>query len=412
MYNYSHRAKVYGSFIMGSVFSHHRTNADRSARDRSRHKQKIEKALKDGIHDIVADESIIGQDGKKKIRIPVKGIKEYKFVYGKNQQPQAGSGGDADVQRGQKIGQKKKKGQGQGKPNKAGDKPGEEYYDVEVTLEELAEYLFKDLELPDLEQKALKEIIAEKFKRKGYRSDGIRPRLSKKESAKQRIKRKMAARKQGKIKIDPETGEEIFPFIEQDLRYKHIAVTKKPVSSACIFFIMDVSGSMTQNKKYLARSFFFLLYQFIRSRYEKTEIVFVAHDTQPYEVDEEKFFGRGTGGGTKVSPTIEYVIEQANKRYNPNSWNLYAFHCSDGDNWSSDMEKTIQQNEILKSMCQLYGYCEITPHDEIRWAGSTALSEAYEVLEDKSFKVGHIHEKSDVWKCFKTFFGSKISLEK
>ena len=180
---------------MGTVFSHHRTNADRSAKDRSRHKEKIEKAIREGIHDIVAEESIIGQDGKKKIRIPVRGIKEYRFVYGQNQQDQAGSAGDADVQRGQKIGQKKKKGRG--KPDKPGNKPGEEYYDVEVTLEELAHYLFKDLELPDMEQKQMKEILSEKFKRKGYRPQGIRPRLSKKETAKQRIRRKNAAKRAG-----------------------------------------------------------------------------------------------------------------------------------------------------------------------------------------------------------------------
>ena len=390
---------------MSSVFSHHRTNADRSAKDRSRHKDKIEKAIREGIHDIVAEESIIGQDGKKKIRIPVRGIKEYKFVYGSNNSQQAGSGGDADVQRGQKIGQKKKKGKG--KPNKAGDKPGEEYYDVEVTLEELAYYLFKDLELPDMEQKQMKEILSEKFKRKGYRSDGIRPRLSKKESAKQRIKRKMAAKKQGEIKVDPETGEEVFPFIEQDLRYKHITVTQKAATNACIFFMMDVSGSMTTEKKYLARSFFFLLYHFIRSKYEKTEIVFVAHDTQPYEVDEDKFFGRGTGGGTMVSPCIDYVIEQANKRYNPSSWNLYAFHCSDGDNWGEDMQRTIASNEVLKQMCQFYGYCEITPEDErIKWGNGSTLSEAYDPYEDEKFKIGRIYKKDDVWKVFREFFRS------
>ena len=391
---------------MGSVFSHHRTNADRSAKDRSRHKDKIEKAIREGIHDIVAEESIIGQDGKKKIRIPVRGIKEYKFVYGSNNQQQAGSGGDADVQRGQKIGQKKK-GKGKGKPDKPGNKPGEEYYDVEVTLEELAYYLFKDLELPDMEQKQMKEILSEKIKRKGYRSEGIRPRLSKKETAKQRIRRKMAAKKQGKIKVNPDTGEEEFGFIQNDLRYKHITVTQKTATNACIFFIMDISGSMTTEKKYLARSFFFLLYHFIRSKYEKTEIVFVAHDTRPYETDEDKFFGRGTGGGTMVSPAIDYVIEQANKRYNPRSWNLYAFHCSDGDNWGEDMSKTIASNEVLKQMCQFYGYCEITPENErIKWGNGTTLSEAYEPLEDDKFKIGRIYKKDDVWKVFREFFRS------
>lgn len=392
---------------MSSVFSHHNTHADRSAKDRGRHKEKIEKAIREGVHDIVAEESIIGQDGKKKIRIPVRGIKEYKFVYGSNNSQQTGSAGDADVSRGQKIGQKEQQQQGQGKPDKAGNKPGEEYYDVEVTLEELAYYLFKDLELPDMEQKQMKEILSEKYRRKGYRKDGIRPRLSKKESAKQRIKRKMAATKQGAIKINEETGEEEFPFIENDLRYKHITIAEKAATNACIFFIMDVSGSMTTEKKYLARSFFFLLYHFIRSKYEKTEIIFVSHDTQPYEVDEDKFFGRGTGGGTMVSPAIDYVIEQANKRYNPRSWNLYAFHCSDGDNWGDDMDKTIASNQILKSMCQFYGYCEIIPENEkIRWSTGSTLSEAYAPIVDDKFKVGKIFKKEDVWKVFKEFFRS------
>ena len=386
---------------MGSVFSHHRTNADRSAKDRSRHKEKIEKAIREGIHDIVAEESIIGQDGKKKIRIPVRGIKEYRFVYGQNEGGQAGSGGDADVQRGQKIGQKKKKGKG--KPNKPGDKPGEEYYDVEVTLEELAHYLFKDLELPEMEQKQMQEILSEKRKRKGYRKDGIRPRLSKKETAKQRIRRKNAAKRAGTYNEE----EEDFGFRESDLRYKHITVTQKQATNACIFFVMDVSGSMTKEKKYLARSFFFLLYHFIRSKYEKTEIVFVAHDTQPYETDEDKFFNRGTGGGTMVSPAIDYVIEQANKRFNPQSWNLYTFHCSDGDNWGEDMNKTIASNEILKQMCQFYGYCEITPEDErIKWGNGSTLSEAYEPYEDEKFKIGRIYRKDDVWKVFREFFRS------
>ena len=244
---------------MGSVFSHHKTVADRSASDRRRHKQKIDRAIKDGIHDIVAEESIIGQDGKKKIRIPVKGIKEYKFVYGSNGGG-VGGGGDLDLKKGQVIKEgKKKPGQGQG--NKPGNEPGQEYYDVEVTLDELAEYLFTDLELPDLEKKALKQIVSEKWKRKGYRPKGIRPRLSKKETAKQRIKRKKAAERNGTIEED-----EDFSFRESDLRYKHITKTEKKISSAVIFFIMDVSGSMSKKKKYLARSFFFLLYHFIRSK--------------------------------------------------------------------------------------------------------------------------------------------------
>ena len=136
-----------------SVFRKHKSIVDRASSDRNRHKKKIEKAIKESIRDVIADESIIGQSGKKKIRIPVRGIKEYRFVYGNNDDNKTvGSGGGHDIKRGQKIGQKRaEKGKGQGE-GKASDKPGDHYYDVEVTLEELAEYLFADLQLPDLKK--------------------------------------------------------------------------------------------------------------------------------------------------------------------------------------------------------------------------------------------------------------------
>ena len=124
--------------MSSTIFREHKTVADRSASDKRRHKQKIERAIKDGIHNIVAEESIIGQDGKKKIRIPVRGIKEYRFVYGNNNtNKKAGSAPKEDIRRGQKIGKgQKQKANTQG--NKPGNEPGEEYYEVEITLEELA----------------------------------------------------------------------------------------------------------------------------------------------------------------------------------------------------------------------------------------------------------------------------------
>ena len=141
-----------------SIFKEHKTTADRSASDRSRHKKKIEKAIREGIHDIVADESIIGQDGKKRIKIPVKGIKEYRFVYGDNDtNKQVGSAPGKNIRKGQQIGKADKKGNAQG--NKPGKEAGEEYYDVEISLEELASYLFDSLNLPDLEKKRITNII-------------------------------------------------------------------------------------------------------------------------------------------------------------------------------------------------------------------------------------------------------------
>jgi len=141
-----------------SVFKEHRTNADRSASDRRRHKTKIEKAIKEGIHHIVAEESIIGKDGKKKIKIPVRGIKEYRFIYGDNKNQKVGSAPGKNIKRGQKVGQKQQTGQGPG-AGKPGNEKGEEYYEVEITLEELSSYLFDDLELPELEKKHMKKLM-------------------------------------------------------------------------------------------------------------------------------------------------------------------------------------------------------------------------------------------------------------
>ena len=131
-----------------SIFREHKTIADRAASDRSRHREKIEKAIKESIRDVVAEESIIGQSGKKKIRIPVKGIKEHQFVYGQNENnKRVGSAEGKQVREGQRIGHRRKPRTGQGDPEKAGNKPGEEMYEIEMSLEELAGYLFNDLEL-------------------------------------------------------------------------------------------------------------------------------------------------------------------------------------------------------------------------------------------------------------------------
>ena len=388
-----------------SIFKHHESSADRSASDRSRHKHKIDRAIKDGIHHIVAEESIIGQDGKKKFKIPVRGIKEYRFVYGNNENnKKVGSAPGKDIKKGQTIGQKPQKGQGQG--NKPGNQKGEEYYEVEITLEELAAYLFDSLELPELEKKQMKKLISEKPKRHGYRNQGIRPRLDKKETVKRKIRRKNMAKKDGSYE-----EEEDFSFNERDLRYKHIKQKFKEHSNAVIFFIMDISGSMTENKKYLARSFFFLLYHFVRSKYENTELVFIAHDVEAYEVGEDQFFKRGSGGGTIVSSAVDLTAEIISKRFHPNSWNIYVFQCSDGDNWPSDNPKLADLVVKLLPQVQLYGYCEIEPsEDRLRWADdSKSLSSlVFSPLSGDNLKVSNIGGPEDIWPAFKSLFGGRL----
>ena len=391
-----------------SIFQRHKTIADRSANDRSRHRKKIERAIKDGIYNIVAEESIIGKEGKKKFRIPVRGIKEYRFVYGDNGSKRVGSAQGKDVKRGQVIGKKQDAKPGPGDGNKPGQEKGEEYYEVELTLDQLSEYLFKDLELPNLERKDKASVTSKKIKRHGYRTKGIRPRLDKKKTVIEKLKRKNK-KKLYDESSGPTKDDEGFSFHESDLRYRHYKIHEKKTSNAVIFFIMDISGSMTRDKKFLARSFFFLLYHFIRARYDKVELVFLAHDVEAYEVTEEQFFGRGSSGGTLVSSALTMTDDIISKRFHPNSWNVYVFQCSDGDNWPSDNERAVELAKKVATKVQFFGYCQIEPSEErATWNREYALSNIYESLVSPKFRISEISKKEHIWPAFRSFFGSEL----
>jgi len=392
-----------------SIFKKHSTSADRSAGDRRRHKNKIEKAIKDGLHDIVSNETIIGESKDKKIKIPVRGIKEYRFIYGDNSNnKQVGTAKNREIEQGQTIGKTKKQQQGQG--DKAGNKKGDEFYEVEITLEELAYYLFDEFELPDLDKKRIKNIFTEKYQRHGYRSKGIRPRLDKKETIKKKIKRRKALKR-----IKEQNGEfdedERVPFHQDDLRYRHIKPKQKESSNAVIFFIMDVSYSMDKEKKFLAKTFDFLVFQFIKHKYQNVELVFISHDTEANEVNEEQFFTRASSGGTVVSSGLEKCQEIIHKRYHPELWNVYIFQTSDGDNWSYDMDKTLQKAQELIDLSQLFCYVEV----QSRHAGrllyygdvNSRLSINYQRISNKKFRMFQIFEKKQVWDCFKKLFGGE-----
>ena len=393
-----------------STFKEHKTIADRAASDRSRHREKINKAIKESIRDVVAEESIIGQSGKKKIRIPVKGIKEHRFTYGANEKnKQAASAQGKEVKEGQRIGHRRRTKPREGQEDQPGDKPGEEMYEIEMSLEELAGYLFDNLELPELEKKNFKFTTQEKMKRKGKRPYGIRPRLSKKETIKQKIKRKKAAIKAGSY--DPESGDR-FTFHESDLRYKHIAPVQKENTAAVVFFVMDVSGSMNKSKKFLARSFFFLLYQFLNHKYSTIDVVFVSHTAEANEVNEEQFFTQVPNGGTLVSTGIKKVEEIVEKRYHPNNWNIYTFYCGDGDNWTIDNQDALASFKKLKEINQIMCYTEIGPESRYKeyhsFTGTTPeprLWDHLNMIEDKDFKRIRLEKSKDIWTAFNKLFG-------
>jgi len=375
--------------------------SDRSAGDRQRHRQKVRESIRDNISDLVAEESIIGKNKDKIIKVPIRGVKEYRFIYGDNT-PGVGQG-DGNSEPGQVLGRQ----QGEQGQDKAGDQPGVDYYETDVTLEELIEIMFEDLELPDMERKILREVMSERIsKRKGYRKAGIRIRLDKKRTAISRIRRKLAVqRREG----DEWDEDQRFPFHQDDMIYRHLETDTRPESNAVVFCIMDTSGSMDTMKKYLARSFFFLLYQFVCTKYRNVEIVFIAHHTEGKEVTEEEFFHRGESGGTFISSGYNKVLEIIQERYHPSLWNVYAFHCSDGDNFESDNPATLKAAKELCEVCNLFGYGEIKPLGS-RYYESSMLN-IFRRLEMDNFQTVLIERKEDIWPSFKAFLAKERTRE-
>jgi sporulation protein YhbH len=366
--------------------------SDRSAGDRLRHRQKVREAIRQNIADIIAEQSIIGKDRDRIVKVPIRGVKEYRFVYGENV-PGVGQGGE-HTQPGQVIGKSRDGAPGQ----QAGDQPGVDYYETDVNLEELIDIMFEDLELPDLERKHLREIkILEQYRRKGYRKKGVRVHLDKRRTAISRVKRKKATQH------DDRGGFQLqrFPFHNDDLIYRHTVTEIRRESNAAVFCIMDTSGSMDTMKKYLARSFFFLLYQFLCTKYQNVEIVFIAHHTEAREVTEEEFFHKGESGGTFISAGYHKALEIVHERFHPSLWNIYIFHCSDGDNFESDNPAALQAAKQLAETSNLVGYGEIKPLGSGYYGSS--MIHFFSQLEADNFQTVQIQRKEDIWPSFKSF---------
>ncbi len=381
--------------MTGSVFRGYSESdalrSDRSAGDRLRHRQKVREAIRGNVADIVAEESIIGQSRNKIIKVPIRGVREYRFIFGDDYEG-VGSG-EGDSQPGQVIGNAAGPLPGSGK---AGDQPGVDYYETEITLEELVDIMFEDLELPDMERRKLREVPVEVIrKRKGFRRVGVRVRLDKTRTAMARMRRKLAAR----VAAGDGTADRRFPFHRDDLKYRRIVRDLRFQSNAVVLCIMDTSGSMDTMKKYLARSFFFLLHQFVRTRYRNVEVVFVAHDAQAHEVSEEEFFTKGGSGGTLISSGYLKALEIIRERYHPSLWNIYAFHCSDGDNWPQDNPAALRTAQELAHICNLFGYGEIKPLNSGSYGDS--LLELFEKIEAENFQALMIENKEDIWPGFR-----------
>ncbi|HEY5560350.1 MAG TPA: DUF444 family protein [Clostridiaceae bacterium] len=362
---------------------------ERAIEDINRHKKLVEKAIKANLPELLSEESIIVKEKSKKIKVPIKGLKEYSFIYGNNiSQIGIGSGSE---KKGERI-------------SGAGNILEDDMYETEVTIEDIMNYFFDDMSFPNISKKnGAKVAYGNTIRIKGYKKYGIRPRLSKKKTAIERLKRRKSSERR-KVFLEEKKEAERFPFNTEDLRYHKIKYIRKKQYNAVVFCIMDTSGSMDTTKKYLARSFFFFLYQFIKMKYEGAEIVFISHTTEAREVNEEEFFHKVEAGGTYISSGIKKALEIIEERYNPLFWNIYSFHVTDGDNWMEDNENTISYARKLSDVCNLFGYAEIMPAAYY----STIKKRLETEINNTRFLSVTIKGKDDLWSQLKELLSNEI----
>lgn len=392
--------------ISMAIFRDHGENPvehDRAIEDRRRHRQLVEKSIKENLGDILSEESIIGESKNKKFKIPIRGIKEYQFIYGKNNKGVAS--GTGEEKRGDKLGQS---GEGAASgAGGAGNQEGDDIYETEITLEELMDYIVEDLQLPNLDKKKYSEIIVETSGRKrGYQHYGINPRLAKKRTVMAKI-----ARKQGKKRALRELGQETrierFSFREEDLRYYKVKKKPRKESNAVMIFIMDVSGSMDNSKKFLARSFFFVLSKFLRRKYNNIAFEFISHTTTAKHVNEYEFFHKAESGGTYISSGLNKALELIKAKYPPTMWNIYPFYASDGDNWSEDNERALKAVNDLCEISNLFGYAELLPSTY----STTMFYRFSKEIKRNNFVSVIVKEKKDLWNALKYMLSKELKEE-
>jgi uncharacterized protein len=356
--------------------------------DQQRHQEKVQDAIRNNLPDLITEESIVMSNGREVVKIPIRSLDEYKIRYNYDKNKHVGQG-DGDSQIGDVVardGSASQKGPGKGQG--AGDQPGEDYFEAEVSLMEIEAALFKQLELPNLKRKEQDEIMIENIEFNDIRKTGLMGNIDKKRTMMTAFKRNAM------------TGKPSFhPIYKEDLKFKTWNEVVKPESKAVVLAMMDTSGSMGIWEKYMARSFFFWMTRFLRTKYETVEIEFIAHHTEAKVVTEEDFFSKGESGGTICSSAYRKALELIDLKYNPQRFNIYPFHFSDGDNLTSDNARCVKLVEDLMKVSNMFGYGEVNQYNR-----HSTLMSAYKNIKNEHFRYYILKQKADVFHAMKSFF--------
>ncbi|MFJ5622630.1 sporulation protein YhbH [Peribacillus loiseleuriae] len=355
--------------------------------DQQRHQEKVQEAIKNNLPDLISEESIIMSNGKDVVKIPIRSLDEYKIRYNYDKNKHVGQG-DGESQVGDVVARDGSPEKGPGKGQGAGDSAGEDYYEAEVTMLEIEEALFSQLELPNLQRKERDDNTVEDIEFNDIRKTGLMGNIDKKKTM-------IAAFKRNALNGDPG----FHPIYKEDYKFKTWNEIEKPDSKAVVLAMMDTSGSMGLWEKYMARSFFFWMNRFLRTKYESVEIEFIAHHTEAKVVSEEDFFSKGESGGTICSSVYRKALELIDTKYAPDRFNIYPFHFSDGDNLTSDNARCVKLVEELMKVSNMFGYGEVNQYNR-----HSTLMTAYKNISNEKFRHYILKQKSDVFHAMKSFF--------
>jgi len=366
----------------------------RGARDWLRHDEKVRDSVREHLPQIVAGADVIN-DGAKTVRVPVRMLEHYHFRLRRPDDQEGAGQGKAkpgDVLQGPT------RQRGAGEKGPGGQDEGEVQLLLELKIDDIVDWLWEEMQLPNLKARVGPSDETD-WIREGWDRRGARSRLDRRRSFKQLVKRR------GNPQATP-------TFTDDDLRFRQLARRKQPAIHAVVFFMLDVSGSMSDRDRKLAKSFFFWVVQGLRREYRSMETVFVAHTTEAWEFTEPEFFQVSGTGGTVASTGFQKVHEIIEERYNPGRCNIYLFYASDGDNSVGDGSLARESLKAIAEDACYTGYVEVSSGLSRQLA--TETGRLYAELASAGFAAGSyaLNDYDDVWGAVRHFFTAEAkSLE-
>jgi len=358
--------------------------------DRNRFKHIVRGRVRRDLKKFMSSGELIGRKGKDTISIPLPQIDLPRFKYGKNEEKGVGAG---EGEEGEPIGQ----GEGEDGAGEAGDQPGQHVLEVDITLEELAEIMAEELELPKIEPKGQAKLEAQKDKYTGIRGVGPESLRHFKRTYRRALKRQIASGS-----YDPKNP--IVVPIHEDKQYRSWKTISQPERNAVVVYMMDVSGSMGQEQKDIVRSTAFWIDTWLAHQYEGLETRYIIHDAAAKVVDKETFFHTRESGGTLISTAYILCNQLLDEEFPAEDWNIYPFHFSDGDNWSgNDTEKCVKlMNEELLPKSNVFCYGQV----ESDYGSGQFLKDLKKSFpEEEKVIWSEIENRDAIYRAIKDFLG-------